>query len=215
MPGTSDRTGGEHSTFGNRLSQGGSLGEHRQQTHRIGLGPHQAVLSPENSKTMRLTAAGETHQGGRHRNHKGRGHLGVESNHVPPKQVMLGRNWKYSDGTVWSARNGSAIELDYEDHRVVSTTGTANEPHLRRLNAALDAGDMEEALALEITDLKSKLAYHNVREVVDPNFDDTNHHARPEKNIDKYDGAFRDMISDVYPELKGSQKLQDLIGPMK
>jgi hypothetical protein len=199
--------------------------------HQIGSGRPLSKVTTTNQKGhSRLHLPGDGYKGGWYKDHAGPGTLsdrGLESNHMPPKAAMKGRTWQYrdkhgnplfdenGDPVVWTESKASAVELDYEDHRILSTTGGAakHTQHMADLNAALDKPDMEQALVLEITDLKSKLASNNAMELNDPNSDSSNHHGRPYKDPDRYDEAIKDMIRECYPNLLGSKKLEGLLGP--
>ncbi|GAA1688248.1 hypothetical protein GCM10009830_39790 [Glycomyces endophyticus] len=196
--------------------------DHRP-VHQIGLGRHVTNLKPGNSATMRNpNPTTRPYGGGWHSNHSNLKANGLESNHVPPQQIMSKLNppWTYSDGKPWTKGHASAIELDYEDHRVVSTTGSGADPaHLKKLEDVLNdptksrEDRMAEALLLEHTDMQSKLAYHNTQMMVQPDYS-PNPHNRPLKDPTRYDEAYRDMIRTCYPELRNHPKLTNALGPI-
>jgi hypothetical protein len=109
---------------------------------------------------------------------------GTEINHIPPDSVM-------ENIPGWDYDAGSAIQMDYIDHRQVRSTGSsadsiAYRAHLEKL---VKNGQIGDAIALDVDDIQGKFG-------------------------SRYDDALREMIRGKYPEWRGYGPLESKLGPL-
>lgn len=109
---------------------------------------------------------------------------GTEINHIPPDSVM--------DGIPgWSYDGGSAIQMDYIDHRQVRSTARSNDSidYRAKLQELVKNGQIGDAIALDVDDIQGKFG-------------------------SKYDDALRQMIQSKFPEWRGYGPLESKLGPL-
>lgn len=109
---------------------------------------------------------------------------GTEINHIPPDSVM-------ENIPGWSYEGGSAVQMDYIDHREVRSTARSNDSiaYRAKLEALVKNGQIGDAIALDVDDIQGKFG-------------------------SKYDDALREMIRSKYPEWKGYGPLESKLGPL-
>jgi RHS repeat-associated protein len=98
--------------------------------------------------------AGHVYKGGDYKDLKdpttGNNVPGTEINHIPPKSVV--------PDTLSTESRGPAIQMDYDDHRAVYSTGSSRQAKAWRQwqQELIDAGRIDEAVQMDIDDVRRR-----------------------------------------------------------
>jgi hypothetical protein len=110
------------------------------------------VLFGDNPNGPNCAPPGHVYRGGIYKNLKDPGTKknvpGTEINHIPSKQSTLPVGIRPNDG--------SAIQMDYQDHRDVTSTGSsiASQVWQKKQKDLVAAGRIDEAIQMDINDIR-------------------------------------------------------------